>query len=129
MVKIDYILSRRDEYDDIQRRVLDVLEKHPEELFMMTTDDLKRLQAWLSKPSAPKPPRVFRRYCTIDTLKWVLKTLESRGKIRSIELNGRRYYGCFEAIERAKAAEKRAAEEVAKELRNSIKIVRIVREE
>ncbi|GAH63602.1 unnamed protein product, partial [marine sediment metagenome] len=56
MPKIEHILSSGPELAESQRLILEILEKHSDYLFRMNPDDLRDLQAWLTKPEAPEPP-------------------------------------------------------------------------
>ena len=108
MAKIEHIVGEGPELAESQRRVLEVMEKHPDHLFRMQTDDLAELQAWVDKPDAPEPPRIYRELFTLGTIRWAMSTLHNRRKIGSVVLHRRTYYGSFEAIERAREAEEKA---------------------
>ena len=111
--KIEHIIGEGPELAESQKKVLDVLEKHPDYLFRMYDEDLQQLRAWAQAPDSPEPPRVYRDIdaYSINTIKWALTTLHARGKIGSIVLHRRTYYGSKEAIERTNEIERKAYEE------------------
>lgn len=91
MPKIEHIIGQGPELSESQRRVLGLLEKHPDHLFRMNSDDLMEIKAWLTSPDQNVPPIVYidATTYTIGTIKWAISTLHARGKIGSIELHRR----------------------------------------
>ena len=110
MPKIAHIIGEGPELAESQRRVLDLLQSHPDHLFRMHNDDLQDIKAWLTKPDAPEPPkgllmhRFGERDYSVGTIRWALSTLRSRGKIDSIKIHRRTYYGSHDAIRSAQEA-------------------------
>jgi len=105
MPRIDHILGEGSELAKSQVDVLALLERHPDYVFQMQPADLFEIQLWLIDPSTDEPPSGFaldtRLGYTIGTLRWALSTLHARGKISSIKLYRRTYYGSHDAIKRA----------------------------
>jgi hypothetical protein len=112
MPRIDHILGEGNQLAKSQMDVLALLELHPDHVFQMHPVDLFEIQLWLIDPSANEPPSGFaldtRLGYTIGTLRWDLSTLYARGKIGSIKLHRRTYYGSHEAIRRAAVMASRA---------------------
>lgn len=114
-MKIEHIIGEGPELADSQRRVLEVMEKHPDHLFRLYKDDLEAIQQWMNNPDASQPLaetihnpddfrsqiRVWNAIYELGTIRWAIHTLYHRGKIGSIELNRRTYYGSHEAVKRA----------------------------
>ncbi len=114
-MKIEHIIGEGPELADSQRRVLEVLEKHPDHLFRLYKDDLVAIQRWMNNPaSQPVPTKmnnsddfrspkliVWDTIYELGTIRWAIHTLYHRGKIGSIVLNRRTYYGSHEAVKRA----------------------------
>ena len=106
MPKIAHVIGEGPELSRSQVQVLEMLEQHPDHIFRMHNDDLHEIQAWLTKPDSDEPPEVGLMGVTIPalgTIRWSLSTLHARGKVGSIKLHRRTYYGSHDAIERATA--------------------------
>ena len=103
MPKIEHVLGDGPELAESQRRVLELLDSHPDFIFRMA--DISDIQSWLSDPKAPEPPQAYYEYKTykLGTIKWALSTLHARAKIGSDKFHRRTYYGSHEAIKRAQA--------------------------
>ncbi len=102
MPKVEPIVGEGPELAESQRQVLEVLEKHPDYLFGMNSEDLGDLLAWLGTPETAEPPKMYPSgVYTIGTMKWAISTLHARRKIGSIKLHRKTYYGSHEAIRKA----------------------------
>jgi hypothetical protein len=108
MTKIEQILGEGPALAESQKCVLEVMEKHSDHLWRMHDDDLVQLQAWATEPNLPEPPKGVSTaslyYYSLGTLRWAISTLFHRGKIGSIEIDRRNYYGSHKAIEVATKA-------------------------
>lgn len=103
MPRIEHVVGEGPEMAQSQNLVLELLEKHPTHIFRMHGDDLHEILRWLSEPDAVEPPELWADtsgYST-GTIRWVLSTLHARGKIGSVKINRRTYYGSHAAISKA----------------------------
>ncbi|GEM_PF-2342620 len=106
MPKIEHIIGNGPELAVSQKMVLKVLEDHPDQLFRMCNEDIKQIQILMSNPEGIKNSNPVFTYkadgeYSKGTVKWALSTLLERGKIGSIELHRRKYYGSHDAIKYA----------------------------
>jgi len=103
MPKIEHIIGEGPELARSQQLVLEVMEKHPDHLFRLVTEDIAELQAWMSNPDAERPPKVYRSdgIYAQGTIRWAISTLFHRGKIGRIDLYRRSYYGSNGAIRKS----------------------------
>ena len=103
MPRIEHIIGQGPELTESQSRVLEVLEKHPTHLFRLYGDDMREIQRWITAPEDDEPPLEWDKSLSysLDTIRWALKTLHGRKKIRSIVKHKESYYGSHEAVKRA----------------------------
>ena len=86
MPKIEHIIGEGPELAESQRRLLELLEKHPGYVFRMQTDDLGDIRAWLAEPDVDAPPTSFHdspHSAVFETQPESIRALKSSSPVRS----------------------------------------------
>jgi hypothetical protein len=105
VVKIDKVLSGS-QFPDVQRLVLQVLEKHPDEIFSLDDSDLKELAIWCQNPVSNSAPKGVVALFPNEEINSALVYLYRSERIERMTIKGKNYYGSMAAIQNAKNTQK-----------------------
>lgn len=100
MAKIEQVVVGGPAIVEAQTRVLQLLYRHPDHVFCLNNSDVIDLRAWLADPEGDEPPPAYNESTTfsVTLIRRSLRILRATGKIASVELNERTYYGTPDAI-------------------------------
>lgn len=116
MAKIEQVVVGGPDIVEAQDRVLRLLGKHTDHVFCLNNSDIIDLRAWLADPEGDEPPPAYNESTTysVTLIRRALRLLRATGKIASIELSERTYYGNPDAIRRIKETVKKSKRAAAR---------------